>query len=248
MALAMEHKSEFNEKTVVITGAGSGIGKACCEAFLRKQAIVIGCDIKTDGIPVGATCEKADVSNEAAIKSLFDRYPDVDVLVNCAGIISLVQWDAQDEAEWERVLSVNLRGTFLCSKYAALHMRARKSGCIINITAAAAKTGGMNVGPNYVASKAGISALTLHMARQLAPFGVRVNAISPGPIDTPMLSGDSGGGVYSPEKKAKIAAAAPLGMGLPEDIANGVLFLADSKFARYITGEILDIDGGLFMD
>lgn len=244
----MDNKNKNNARTVIITGAGSGIGKACCKLFLSKEDRVIGCDIKTDGIPEGVVHEKADVSNEVEVKALFDRYPDIDVLVNCAGLISLIKWDAQDTAEWERVMSVNMRGTFLCCKYAALHMRTRKSGCIVNITAAAAKTGGMNVGPNYVASKAGITTLTIHMARQLAPHGIRVNAISPGPIDTPMLTGDSGGGEYSPDMKANIAAASPLGMGYPEDIANGVVFLADNVLARYITGEILDIDGGLFMD
>jgi 3-oxoacyl-[acyl-carrier protein] reductase len=116
------------------------------------------------------------------------------------------------------------------------------------VTAGAAKTGGMNVGANYVASKAGISVLTIHLAKQLAPLRIRVNAVSPGPIDTPMLAGDSGGGDYTPEKKANIAGATPLGLGYPEDIANGIMFLADEERARYITGEILDVDGGLFMD
>ena len=176
-------------------------------------------------------------------------------------------------------MDVNLKGTFLMSKEVIPGMKERKKGCIINITAAAAKTGGLNVGGNYVASKGGISALTIHLAKQLAPFGIRVNAISPGPIDTPMLGGDikgsngigSGkskepgtgitkskdtgiktgsdtGADYDSQMRENIVKSVPLGIGYPEDIAYGAIFLADEKRARYITGEILDIDGGLFMD
>ena len=232
---------KYNGKTVVITGAGNGIGKACCEAFLAEGANVIGVDIHTDGIPDDVFKEQVDISDETAVKRLFEKHPDVDVLINCAGVISLIKWFDQDVEEWERVQSVNLRGTFLCCKYAALHLREKRKGCIVSITGGAGKTGGLNVGPNYVTSKAAINALTIHFARQLAPFGVRVNAISPGPIETSMLDCQQDG-------KEKIIAAVPLGIGYPEDIANGAIFLADDRLARYITGEILDIDGGLFMD
>jgi 3-oxoacyl-[acyl-carrier protein] reductase len=252
----------YTGKTVMVTGAGSGIGKAIAKMFALEGAYVIACDIQAEKVKatadeISCTDKKAvayvfDVSDEQSVtkafKSITADCGAIDILVNAAGIIHLGKIEDVTEKQWDRVLAVNLKGTFLVSKAVVPGMKARKKGCILNITAAAAKTGGMNVGGNYVASKGGISSFTIHMARQLAPFGIRVNAISPGPIETPMLTGDSGGGNYSNEMRDNIAKSSPLGMGYPEDIAYGALFLADEKRARYITGEILDIDGGLFMD
>lgn len=252
----------YSGKTALITGAGSGIGKAIAKMFAQEGAMVIACDIQAE--KVKATSDEITTSGGRAVHSIFDvsdgqqvekvisglfkEHGSIDILVNAAGIIHLGKIEDVTEKQWDKVLSVNLKGTFLVSKAVAPSMKARQKGCIINITAAAAKTGGMNVGGNYVASKGGITAFTIHLAKQLAPYGVRVNAISPGPIETPMLTGDSGGGNYTDEMRDNIAKSSPLGMGYPEDIAYGALFLADEKRARYITGEILDIDGGLFMD
>jgi 3-oxoacyl-[acyl-carrier protein] reductase len=250
----------YDGKIVLVTGAGSGIGKSIAQMFALEGAFVIACDI--DRTKVKNTVDKIlkssgkaiskdfDVSEESQVKEtvalILEEYGKIDILINSAGIIFLGKIENISSAQWDRVLDVNLKGTFLMSKEVIPMMKERKSGCIINITAAAAKTGGMNVGGNYVASKGGITSLTIHLARQLAPFGIRVNAISPGPVDTPMLGGD--GGDYNNEMRENIVKSVPLGMGYPEDIAYGALFLADEKKARYITGEILDIDGGLFMD
>jgi 3-oxoacyl-[acyl-carrier protein] reductase len=247
-------------KIVLVTGAGSGIGKAIAQMFALEGALVIACDIdrtkvrntvdeiiKSNG---KAVSRDFDVSEENQVKEtiahILEEYGKIDILINSAGIIFLGKIENISSEQWDRVLDVNLKGTFLLSKEVIPVMKKHKKGCIINITAAAAKTGGMNVGGNYVASKGGITSLTIHLARQLAPFGIRVNAISPGPVDTPMLGGD--GGDYNDEMRENIVKSVPLGMGYPEDIAYGTLFLADERKARYITGEILDIDGGLFMD
>jgi 3-oxoacyl-[acyl-carrier protein] reductase len=284
---------DYDGKIVLVTGAGSGIGKAIAKMFALEGAFVAACDI--DKIRVQKTVTEItqsggkaiskdfDVTEEysirEAVEQVLEEYGPIDVLINSAGIIFLGKIEDISTKQWDRVLDVNLKGTFLMSKEVIPGMKERKKGCIINITAAAAKTGGLNVGGNYVASKGGISALTIHLAKQLAPFGIRVNAISPGPVDTPMLGGDSKGSDqtgtgkvkdtgkqtgkgtdpgtntgaetgadYNSEMLENIVKSVPLGMGHPEDIAYGALFLADEKRARYITGEILDIDGGLFMD
>jgi 3-oxoacyl-[acyl-carrier protein] reductase len=256
----MEPKtSEYQGLVVMITGAASGIGLACARAFADEGARVALCDvnreslsreaakIKTDGFV--ATGYPLDVCSETAIQSVVQAiehdWGPVDILINSAGIIHVAEPDDITGEQWDRVLNVNLRGTFFCCRELARRMKERRRGTIINITAAAAKTGGMNVGADYVSSKGGISTLTRHFARKCAPFGVRVNAISPGPIDTPMLHGDND---YSDEQRARLEKSTPLGMGYPEDIAYGVLFLASHVRARFITGEILDIDGGHFMD
>jgi 3-oxoacyl-[acyl-carrier protein] reductase len=253
---------EFQGQIVAVTGAGAGIGEACAAMFARENATVIALDIDEKGLaslaarlqgegwPIATM--RLDISDESSVQGVFERiekeYGRLDVLVNSAGIISFEKFPDHSQAGWDKVMNVNIRGTYFCSRFAGMMMRRQQSGAIVNISAGAAKTGGMNPSPAYIASKGGINSLTFHFAVQLAKDHVRVNAICPGPIDTSMiekqahLPGTHGNG------KENIIAAVPLGLGQPDDIAYGVLFLASNRRARYITGEILDINGGLVMD
>lgn len=254
--------NEYKDKVVVVTGAASGIGKACAVAFAQEGAKVVALDLDAAGVEALAhtLCSEgcsvtpcaADITDEDRIEDIFfeikEREGAIDALINCAGIISFEKFPEHNLAHWNRVIGVNLSGTYNCCRFAGIIMREQKRGAIVNISAGAAKTGGMNPCPAYIASKGGINSLTFHFAVQLAKDGVRVNCICPGPIDTPMidrqaeLPGAKGNG------KESIISSVPLGLGLPSDIAEGALFLASPKRARYITGEILDINGGLVMD
>lgn len=255
-------EQEYAGKIVAITGAANGIGAATARLFAEAGANVVALDLNAEAVAAqaeklqraGYHCEGVplDISDESAVQAHFaeirQKYERLDVLVNSAGIISFDRFDQQGFDAWNRVMDINLCGTYACCRFAALIMRAQGSGAIVNISAGAAKTGGMNPSPAYVASKGGINSLTFHFAVQLAPHGVRVNAICPGPIDTQMmdaqmqLAGDGGNG------KERMVASVPLGLGTAEDVAWGALFLASEVKARYITGEILDINGGLVMD
>ena len=252
----------FQEKTVVVTGAGNGIGKEIAKMFAQAGAVVYALDkaeasleslrheAKKEGLNIRAAC--LDVTQEEAVSECFRKIRDemkkIDTLVNSAGIITFVKMDALDAEKWDTVLNVNLRGSFFCSREAAKIMKEQGSGSIVNITAGAAKTGGMNPSAAYVSSKGGLNSLTLHLAVQLHPYGIRVNAICPGPIDTQMIDAQANLPGAKGNGRDSIIAAVPLGLGFPKDIAYGALFLASDQWARYITGEILDINGGLIMD
>lgn len=253
---------EFDGQVVMVTGAASGIGCETAHAFTVEGADVIALDINEKGLlslkmeleGKGYKIEtmRMDITDESDVRNCFDRikekYGKLDVLVNSAGIISFEKYDKHDGSCWDKVMNVNLRGTYFCSRFAAMIMKQQGSGAIVNISAGAAKTGGLNPSPAYIASKGGINSLTFHFAVQLAPFGVRVNAICPGPVDTPMIDAQAKLLGSKGDGKQSIIASVPLGLGYPSDIAEGVLFLASGKRARYITGEILDINGGLVMD
>jgi len=248
---------EYEGKVVAVTGAASGIGLGTAIQFAKAGADVVALDLDLEKLSErladnNITKIKVDITDERDVEKCFseilEKFGKLDVLVNSAGIITFIKMDTLDGDTWDKVINVNLRGTFFCSKEAAKIMKPQKSGAIVNISAGAAKTGGINPSPSYIASKGGINSLTFHFAVQLASFGIRVNAICPGPIDTPMmdaqvkLSGAKGDG------KSTVVASVPLGIGYAEDIAYGAMFLASNVKARYITGEILDINGGLYMD
>ncbi|HTX35975.1 MAG TPA: SDR family NAD(P)-dependent oxidoreductase [Bryobacteraceae bacterium] len=250
----MTNLQRFTGQVVLITGAGHGIGRAIAERFAAEGASVIVNDLDaaraaqaaaeiSNGLPAGRVLPlAADVSSKAQVDALFDaaldRFGTLDVLVNNAGNIYAARHFLEgDEAWWDHVLGVNLKGAFLCSERAARLMARNRSGVIINMSSGGAtKAHRGNVA--YDASKGGIEAMTRAMALDLAPYGIRVNAIVPGLIQTYDLS--------DAEARER-GAVVPMGrLGTPEDLAGPTVFLA-TEDARYITGACLVVDGGVLV-
>ncbi len=237
-------------KTALITGAGRGIGRAIAETMASQGARVAVTDTDIEAarhvaqaLPTRGVAFAMDVTSIGQVRNTVDQTVDefgqLDILVNNAGYVTFSTFEDCSEALWDRIVDINMKGPFLCAQAVLGHMKSRRSGCIINMSSLAAKTGGVAAGPPYAASKAGVSAMTIGLARAVAAHGIRVNAIAPGVIDTQMTASPA----HDPVK-----AQIPLGsVGQPEDVANCALFLA-SEEARHITGEIIDVNGGLFMD
>lgn len=241
----------FESKVAVITGGAGGIGAGIARAFAREQARVAICDIdasagaKTAGeLGAAARFFELDITNENiinnAISTIMNDYGRIDVLVNNAGITNdrlILRMTADD---WDKVLKINLTGTFLMTKAVSKHMLKQRSGRIINIASVIGLTG--NAGQaNYAASKAGIIGFTKSCAKEFAPRNITVNAIAPGFIQTRMTD------VLSDDAKNLYIKLIPLGrFGTPDDVAQVTLFLA-SDAASYITGQVLCLDGGMVM-
>src|SRR6266700_4603071 len=241
----------FKNKVVLVTGAAHGIGRAIALRFGSEGGQVIVNDVNAQGtedtvqqiISNGGSAVPgaADVSSKGQVDRLFDdvleRFGTVDVLVNNAGLINVERHFLEaDEAWWDRGLAGNLKSVFLCSFRAAQVMARRHQGVIINMSSGGATRAHRGMAA-YDASKGGIEALTRAMALDLAPYGIRVNALIPGAIDTQGMDPDV--------KRERGASAVPLGrMGEPEEMAGPAAFLA-SDDASYITGHTLAVDGGL---
>jgi NAD(P)-dependent dehydrogenase (short-subunit alcohol dehydrogenase family) len=240
----------FTDKVVLVTGAGHGIGRAIAERFATEGARLVINDVSESratevaaSLPgIQALPIAADVSDKAQVDAMFDavvaRFGTIDILVNNAGLIYADRHFLEgDEQWWDKVLGVNLKGAFLCSHRAA-HIMARKgTGVIISMSSGGAtKAHRGNVA--YDASKGGIEAMTRAMALDLAPYGIRVNAVVPGFIRTYDLTD---------EAAIERGKSVPLGrMGLPEDLSGPTVFLATDD-ARYITGICLAVDGGVLV-
>jgi NAD(P)-dependent dehydrogenase (short-subunit alcohol dehydrogenase family) len=244
-------------KTAIITGAASlrGLGKSTAQSFAAHGARVAILDLDQDqaaaaaadlggdqaGHHIGLACDVTDrVQCQAAAIAVIDAFGACDILVNNAGITQpLKLMDIQPD-NYDAVLDVNLRGTLYMSQALIPHMRARQTGSIVNMSSVSAQRGGgIFGGPHYSAAKAGILGLTKAMARELAPDGIRSNAICPGFIAT-----DITGGLLTPEIKAQIVADIPMGRaGEASDVAGCALFLA-SDLSAYVTGSEIDVNGG----
>ena len=234
-------------RTAIITGAAKGIGKAIAERFILDDYITILVDIDVTAgqhlaheLGSNAHFIACDIRNENDVEALFKevlkRYHKIDVLVNNAGIIKdNVIWK-MPEADFNAVIDINLKGTWLMCKQAAIHMREHKNGRIVNI-ASRAWLGNMGQS-NYSASKAGVIGMTRVLALELGKYGVLVNAIAPGLINTPLSDG------LPDDVKHKLIQAQPTKtMGEPEDVANAVAFLCDER-TQFITGQTIYVDGG----
>ncbi|MBI2849065.1 MAG: SDR family oxidoreductase [Chloroflexi bacterium] len=235
------------DKVALVTGSSSGIGRAVAIGLAREGAhvVVTGRDkarlLQTarEVEALGRQClpVEADVTRSKDVEHLvsktIERFGRIDILVNCAGINPRTSVLDMAEEEWDRVLDTNLKGVFLCSKAVAKHMVAQKGGRIVNITSGRG-VGGMVRGAHYSASKAGINGFTISLAMELVPYGINVNAIAPGIMDTPLLRATN-----TEEQIRELAQREPGGrLGQPEDVVPVVLFLATDA-SRYMTGQVI---------
>lgn len=242
------------DKVALVTGGGSGIGRAICLRFAREGARIVVADIvesraqETVGMIEQAQGQaiavRADVANRAEVEAMasaaLEAFGQVDVLVNNAAISAGADLLSVDEETWDRVVSVVLKGVFLCSRALLPSMIARGSGAIVNISSVNGLTG---LGEeSYSAAKAGVINLTKNLAIAYAPRGIRANAICPGTVQTPIWDARL---AIDPAIFDKLSKWYPLGrVAQPDDIANAALFLASDE-ASFITGEALTVDGGL---
>jgi 3-oxoacyl-[acyl-carrier protein] reductase len=241
-------------KVAVVTGGASGLGQAVARGLVREGARVVLGDVDKVGLERTAVAlgdaarwQRTDVARRDDIAGLFrlcdETFGPVEILVTCAGIISSAPLAAMTEEEWDRVLAINTKGTFFCIQEAVARMVPRQRGRIITIGSdSVARGGGRVATAAYTASKGAVVALTRNIARDLVGTGVSVNCLNPGPIDSPMHA------PLTAEQRARVTASIPLGwMAKPEEIANGVLFLASGRAASFMYGTNLNIDGGTQM-
>tara|TARA_Y100000590_G_scaffold450955_1_gene591498 strand:- start:82 stop:822 length:741 start_codon:yes stop_codon:yes gene_type:complete len=245
---------ELNGKIALITGGAQGIGRTISEELAGQGAHVILGDVNLEGAEKTAeelkgkggkaSAIKIDVSNASDVQSVFDlilkEYKPVDIVVNNAGITRDGLLVRMKEVDWDLVLNINLKGSFLCSQQAAKQMMKQKSGAIVNIASIVGVMGNFGQA-NYSASKAGLIGFTKTLAREVAPRGIRANAIAPGFIDTEMTR------ILEESVREKLIDQIPLArLGQPDDVANCVSFLVSEK-ASYITGQVININGGMLM-
>lgn len=248
----------LRNRTVLVTGAAMGIGKAIAVLFALEGARVVAADVNERA---GAATEKeireaggqcvfrrADISSESEVEALVaagrEAFGTIDVLLNVAGIAHESPAHQLQLADWHRILDVNLMGTFLCSKHVLPGMLELGRGAIVNISSVQALFGFPGY-PHYAASKGGMISMTRQMAREYASAGIRVNAIAPGTVDTPMNEGVLARVPDPAALRAAWDAMHPLGrIGQPLDVAQGALFLASDE-SSWITGQCLSIDGGV---
>jgi NAD(P)-dependent dehydrogenase (short-subunit alcohol dehydrogenase family) len=240
-------------KVAIVTGAGSGMGAAAARALAGEGARVLLADLNGESAETvagqiaaaggEALAVQADVSRSADVRRMVEaalgHFGTIDVLACIAGVLRSSRVEDISEDEWRFVLDVNLTGVFLCAQAVLPVMKEKRSGRIIIMASMAGRATSTLGGAHYTASKAGVLGLARHLARETAPFGINVNAINPGIIDTPMAYAHA-----PPERLEQVIESIPFKrMGTPEEVADLIVFLASDR-SDYITGAGIDIHGG----
>lgn len=249
----------FEDKVVIITGASRGIGRELAITFAKFGArLVLNSRNQEQDQDIKKTADlvaeygadtmvwQCDVSKYLQVKEMvgqvMDKWGTVDVLINNAGITQPKFFMEISEEEWDLMMNINLKGLYNCCHNVIPYMMQKRQGKIINMSSVVAKNGSIGAGAHYCATKAGVIGLTKALANQLAAYGITVNAIAPGMIDTEMIRW------RSPEMLKEHIELIPLGrLGQPAEVSGAVLFLA-SEYANFITGYTADINGGMYMD
>jgi 3-oxoacyl-[acyl-carrier protein] reductase len=247
---------ELKDKVAIITGGSGDIGAATAEEFIKEGArAVIIADIDLEkaekicsNLQTGQLNEciavKTDVTCQEDIKNLFnitiEKYGRLDILVNCAGICPVAYVDDIGEKEWDRVMDINLKGTYLCCREAVFIMREKKYGKIINLSSIAGRMGGIVTGVHYASSKGAIITLTKSFAKLFGTYNININCLAPGTIESEMTR------KWDNSWKKNILKDIPLGrFGTPLDVANAIVFMASEK-SDFLNGAIIDLNGGAF--
>ena len=248
----------LRDRVAIVTGGAGGLGAGICRALAEeggRVAIVVNKNLEggkalakeiETGQGTKSLVIRADVSNANDVKKMvqtvYQEWERIDILVNNAGVTTLKKIEEISETEWDHVLNVNLKGHFLCAQNVIPYMKSQCYGKIINMGSLIGKNGGIISGGAYAASKGAIHSFTFALAKELAPYGISVNAVAPGPIYTEMIR------QMPPEKVKAMIDNIPLKrFGQVDEVAKTIVFLA-SDDANYITGEVIDINGGLYTD
>lgn len=246
--VSISQKTNLRGLNAIIVGGAGGIGACTSKVLAREGANIIVIDLQSGDELVkelnnlgSSSCYiPCNVENEYEIKKAIsialEKVTQIHILVYCSGVCHSTTLDILDSREWDKEININLRGAFLVLKEIVPHMKKNMFGKIVCVGSVAGKIGGIMAGPHYVASKGGLHALVKSTAKNVALYGVNVNAVAPGPVRTNMIAGQP----YSADN-------IPLGrLGEPEDVAEAILFLS-SQSSNWITGTILDVNGGAFM-
>ena len=243
----------MSPRTAIVTGAASGIGRECTRMLLAAGCSVVAIDLKAEAVQAAFSdagdalrALSADIGDIARLRETVDRavamLGGVDALLHFAAIWTGKTWDETEPNEWERVLRINVTGTFFLARYVAEKMIPNGRGAIVLTASDSAKVGGVAGGPAYVASKGAVIGLTHSLAKALGPKGIRVNAVNPGVVRTPMTA------AWPAAVKNKAIELTPLGrLAEPDDIASVACFLA-SEQAKFVTGEVIEVNGGFYFD
>ena len=254
----------LQDKVAIVTGSGSGLGKAMVQRFAKEGARVVIADINQGAIDTvvrelkeaghKALGFKVDVTNRSQLKELMKTTAEhcgrIDILVNNAGVTRHRPFLEMNDADWDFVLAVDLKGVFFCVQAVAEYMIKQRYGKIVNISSASGTgvaphaTGGSLAGnANYVGAKAGVIQLTKTLARELGPYGINVNSVAPGLVVTPLTALSRSPKEIEEHIKVRAKSAVLNRAGTPEDIANSVLFLVSDE-SSFISGQLLCVDGG----